>query len=72
MREKTKKEHYVPRCYLDRWGNNKGQVVVYDKKIKSSRVNRIYDVACERYYYDIDYKELSAKSLKLLDRKSVV
>ena len=66
MREKTKKEHYVPRCYLDRWGNNKGQVVVYDKKIKSSRVNRIYDVACERYYYDIDYKELSAKSLKLL------
>lgn len=57
--EKTKKEHYVPRCYLKRWGNNKEQVFVYDKYLKKARINNVYDVACEKFYYDIDYRELS-------------
>lgn len=29
-------------------------------------MNNVYDVACERYFYDIDYKELSAQKIKLL------
>lgn len=65
-KEKTKKEHFVPRCYLERWKSDKGQVWVYDKKLKRSRLNNVYDVACERYFYDIDYKELSAQKIKLL------
>lgn len=65
-KEKTKKEHFVPRCYLERWKSDKGQVWVYDKKLKKSRLNNVYDVACERYFYDIDYKELSAQKIKLL------
>ena len=36
-KEKTKKEHFVPRCYLERWKNDKGQVVVYDKKLKKNQ-----------------------------------
>ena len=64
--KETKKEHYVPQCYLERWKNSKGYVAVYDKKLKMSRGNNIKDIACERYYYDIDYRELSAQKLALL------
>ena len=64
--KETKKEHYVPQCYLERWKNSKGYVAVYDKKLKMSRGNNIKDIACERYYYDIDYRELSAQKLVLL------
>ncbi|MBS5844035.1 MAG: DUF4238 domain-containing protein [Clostridiales bacterium] len=55
----TKKQHYVPRCYLKRWTNSKGQVLVFDKSIKSQRLNSINDVACERYFYDINPRQLS-------------
>lgn len=50
MREKTKKEHYVPRCYLDRWGNNKGQVVVYHLYW----VSTMYQInSVKTYLYDL-------------------
>lgn len=65
-KKETKKEHYVPRCYLKRWKNGKGQVSVYDKKCKTSRANNVNDIACERYYYDIDCKKLSAHKIELL------
>lgn len=65
-REKTKKEHYVPRCYLERWKNSKGQVFTYDKKLKRGWKSNVYDIACERYFYDIDYKELSIQQKRLL------
>lgn len=64
--EKTKKEHYVPRCYLKRWGNSKEQVYVYDKDLKKARINNVYDVACEKFYYDIDYHELSDDKIAFL------
>lgn len=67
MGDKTKKEHYVPRCYLENWKNNKGQVWVYDRQLKKTRINSVYDIACERYFYDIDYKKLSVQKLKLLE-----
>ena len=43
MGDKTKKEHYVPRCYLENWKNNKGQVWVYDRRLKKTRINNVYD-----------------------------
>jgi len=64
--KETKKEHYVPKCYLERWKSNKGQVFVYDKLLKISRVNNVNDIACERYFYDIDYKELSEQKIVFL------
>lgn len=64
--EKTKKEHYVPRCYLKRWKNCKEQVHVYDKHLKKARINNVYDVACEHFYYDIDYHELSKDKIAFL------
>lgn len=64
--EKTRKEHYVPRCYLRRWKNSKEQVYVYDKRLKKARINNVYDVACERFYYDIDYHELSEDKIAFL------
>ena len=71
MGDKTKKEHYVPRCYLENWKNNKGQVWVYDRRLKKTRINNVYDIACERYFYDIDYKKLSVQKLKLLEKLGI-
>lgn len=65
---KTKNEHYVPQCYLKRWKNEKGKIVVYDKELNNTRYNSIADVACKRYYYDIDSECLSTLQADLLKR----
>lgn len=67
----TKKEHYVPRCYLERWKNEKGQVSVFDKVTKKARTNNIYDVACKRYYYDIDPKSISKFRTNMLKKLGI-
>lgn len=69
--QKAIKQHYVPRCYLKRWGNEKGQLFVYDKRAKKSWTSNIVDVACERFFYDINHTELSLNSLKLLTENGV-
>lgn len=63
---KTKKEHYVPRCYLDRWANEKGQLYVYDKVVKKSRKSNEKDIACERFFYDIDKSTLTTDNIEML------
>ena len=65
---KTKNEHYVLQCYLKRWKNEKGKIVVYDKELNNTRYNSIADVACKRYYYDIDSECLSTLQADLLKR----
>lgn len=62
MGEKTKKQHYVPQCYLKAWEvAGKYQVHVYDKEKKESRINNIEDVASGRYFYDFSQEELSSQ-----------
>ncbi len=55
----TKKQHYVPRCYLEAWTvSPKHQIYVFDKEAKKPRKNNIYDVASENKFYDIDIEKL--------------
>lgn len=58
----TKKEHYVPRCYLKHFEADNGKIKVFDKKIMQVREQRILEVAMENYFYDIDFAELSKKA----------
>ncbi len=51
--KKTKKQHYVPRCYLENFAiSDTYQINVYDKQLRKSRINSIKDVASENYFYD--------------------
>jgi len=59
MGKKTKKQHYVPQCYLKAWGiDGRHQVYVYDKEKQESRINNIEDVASERYFYDFSLRDI--------------
>lgn len=59
MAQKTKKQHYVPRCYLEAWKIANGyQVYVYDKIQSSVRKNSINDIASENYFYDVKPKDV--------------
>ena len=59
--KKTKKEHYVPQCYLRNFcikGNDK-KINVFDKQKEQTRLNQnILDNASERYFYDIDIDKI--------------
>lgn len=58
----TKKEHYVPQCYLKAWCvPNTEQVFVYDKKRYQFRKSSIKDIASERYFYDTEFINLLNK-----------
>lgn len=63
MNKKKKKQHYVPRFYLEQWSiPNKYQVYVYNKKEKRSYVASIYDVASEHFFYDIDFTRIFSEN----------
>lgn len=56
MSKEKKKQHFVPRCYLERWAvPGKYQVFVFNKQQKKTYPASIYDVASERYFYDMDF-----------------
>ncbi len=56
MAKEKKKQHFVPRFYLERWAiPGKYQVYVFNKQQKKSYPASIYDIASERYFYDIDF-----------------
>lgn len=58
-RQKVKKQHYVPRCYLEQWAKpDTYQVYVYDLKTNKPRISSIYDVASENYFYDFDFSSI--------------
>lgn len=57
----TKKEHYVPRCYLKNFLAEDGRIFVYDKKQMQQRKQKIFEVAMENYFYDIDYNAVIDK-----------
>lgn len=57
--QKTKKQHFVPRCYLENFQiPNSYRIHVYDKNLKKSRINSINDIASENYFYDIKFSEI--------------
>ena len=56
--QKTKKQHYVPRCYLKAFViPGTLQVHVYDKVTKRPRINSYEDVASENYFHDLSLTE---------------
>ena len=59
-RRTTKKQHFVPQCYLKAWkiSDDKESVFVFDKEKDSFRQNSIEDIASERYFYDADFINL--------------
>jgi len=62
--KKTKKQHYVPRCYLENFGvPGTYQINVYDKQSGSSRINSINDVASENYFYDVKFSDIFTEDL---------
>ena len=63
--EKTKKQHYVPQCYLRNFAikGSKKKINVFDKKKEQVRLNQnILDNASERYFYDINIDKILEES----------
>ena len=61
-KQKKKKQHYVPQCYLEAWAiPGKQQLCVFDKQMRKQRINSISDVAEENYFYDIDLTGILTK-----------
>lgn len=54
----TKKEHYVPRCYLENFENNDKRIHVFDKISLQSRCQRKEEIAHENYFYDVDFEKM--------------
>ena len=62
--KKTKKQHYVPRCYLENFSiPNTYKINVYDIKTKIGRINNINDVASENYFYDVKFSDVLAEDI---------
>lgn len=60
----TKKEHYVPRCYLENFATNQKRINVFDKwKTMVRNKQDIMQVAMENGFYDLDLMGL----MKTLD-----
>ena len=53
-KQKVKKQHYVPRCYLKNFCTNGEQIHVFDKSQRKYFKANIKDIACGNYFYDID------------------
>lgn len=57
----TKKEHYVPRCYLENFEGENNRIKVYDKAIMQVRSQLKGEIAAENYFYDIDFDKMMKK-----------
>ena len=50
----TKRQHYVPRSYLERFANPAtGNVSVFDKFTRRTFETNVWNIAQERYFYDL-------------------
>lgn len=54
----TKKEHYVPQCYLQNFVDESKRIQVFDKVLLQERSQLTSEVAMENYFYDIDLLSL--------------
>lgn len=68
-KNETKKQHYVPRFYLNKFSSdnssnsNKNKILVYDKTMKKSYLSNVYDIACENRFYDLENEEIDNKQV---------
>ena len=53
----TKKEHFVPRCYLEYFENDNKRIHVFNKKTMDTRCQKKEEIAHENYFYDVDYEK---------------
>lgn len=60
----TKKEHYVPRCYLKNFAMDNSMIWVFDKYKTQRRKQKIMEIAMENYFYDIDCSSMISKAEK--------
>jgi len=52
--QKTKRQHTVPRCYLERWVNpGTGNISTFDKITRKTYDTSVWNVAQERFFYDL-------------------
>ncbi|MBS3199161.1 DUF4238 domain-containing protein [Turicibacter bilis] len=54
----TKKQHYVPRCYLKNFLSANDRINVFDSFKLQIREQKIMDIAMENYFYDIKFSDL--------------
>lgn len=54
----TKKEHYVPRCYLENFEGTEKRIYVFDKAKMQVRDQLKEQLAAENYFYDIVFDKI--------------
>ena len=68
----TKKEHYVPRCYLRNFAFGSDRINVFDKSKMQVRTNqKLLDVAMENHFYDLDFDKYIKKEEPEVQEKIV-
>jgi hypothetical protein len=71
MRQRTKKQHYVPQAALRRFSADGERVFVYDKLLNEVRISNVRDVAQQRYFYDIPHEVIPADLQQTMDRQAI-
>lgn len=67
----TKKEHYVPRCYLENFEGKNNRIQVYDKVIMEPRSQLKGEIAAENYFYDINFEKMM-ENIELEKHKTII
>lgn len=65
----TKKEHYVPRCYLGNFEDCDGRVHVFDKIAMHYRHQKKEEIAHENYFYDVNFEEMMRNATPAIQKK---
>lgn len=56
----VKNQHFVPQCYLRKFGDKNEKVNVFDKSKNEIRLKQPIDnIASQRFFYDIDFKKIN-------------
>lgn len=64
----VKNQHFVPQCYLRKFGDSNEKVNVFDKSKNEIRFNQpINNIASQRFFYDIDFEEIN----KVIEDKGI-
>ena len=71
MRQRTKKQHYVPQTALRRFSADRERVFVYDKVLNEARISNVRDIAQQRYFYDIPQDAIPADLQETMDRQMI-